>query len=263
MDALRILADEPLDETSRTPLYRQLKHRILRLMATGAIDDATPLPTEHALCEALGISRSTVRRCFGELVDEGYVIRRRGRGTFMAREGGAGNLDTLYLQASTSSTIERSGARSRSRVLKAHAIPAAPAIARRLDLAPGERVWEVSRLRLADDLPVSHEVAYLPCHLCPDLDQKDFNRSIYEYIAESSGALAVRTEESIDAVVLDRMEARLLGTIAGAAALRIAATSFDTLDRPFEASVGIARADRFCIRAHYGSDGARIEKVVS
>lgn len=262
MDALSAIAGEPLDTASTTPLYKQLKHRILQVVAIGAIGAGEALPTEEALCERLGLSRATVRRCFKDLVDEGYVTRCRGRGTFVADPGEAGGLDTLYTQVSTSSTIERSGARAESRLIRVRELPADAGIAKRLHIRRGTRVWEVNRQRLADGEPIMHEVAYVPRSLCPGLGQMDFDRSIYEYIAEASGKFAARTDEVIEAVALDRQEARLIGAGAGMAALRIVATSYDSQDEPIETSVGIARADRMRVLAHYSSEGARLRKEI-
>lgn len=261
MDPLALITQEPLSDNSPTPLYRQLKHRILQLVATGALDADTPLPTELALCDAFGLSRATVRRCFKDLVDEGYVTRRRGRGTFTSLPGGAGGLDTLFTRVSTSSSIERSGAVPGSRILRVRAIPAERGVAARLALAEGAEVWEVNRLRLANGDPIMHEVAYVARELCPALDQRHFDRSLYEYIAEASGVMPATTDELIEAVVLDRREAKLLGAMVGAPGMRIIATSFDVQGEPFETSVGIARADRFQIRAHYAGDGARFTKT--
>lgn len=58
MDILETLSASPLDHGSPTPLYRQLKHRILQLIATEALDASAPLPTE---AEA-GSTRSSSRQ---------------------------------------------------------------------------------------------------------------------------------------------------------------------------------------------------------
>ena len=260
MNPLATIASTPLDETSASPLYLQLKGRILQLIATGTLDDANPLPTEQDLCSALGISRATVRRCFKDLVEEGYVHRRRGLGTFVSKPSVGGGLDELYTRVSTSSSIERSGAAAASRILRIRVVKASKTIAEHLALKPGAALWEINRLRLANGTPVVHELAYVPRALCPHLDRADFSHSLYDRIAEESGALPVRTEERIEAVVLDGKEARLLEAQAGAAGMRIIATSYDGRDAPFEASVAIARGDRFTLRTHYASDGAHVQK---
>ena len=261
MDVLSALSREPLDDTSNVPLYRQLKHRILQIIATGALHESDPLPTEQKLCRALGLSRATVRRCFKDLVDEGYVTRRAGRGTFVAPSSTASGLDTAYEQVRTSVSIELSGAEAGNRLLRIREIPADDAVAQRLDLDPKAPVWEVNRLRLSNGKPILHEVAYVSLKLVPDLGRRDFERSLYEYIAESSGTFAARTDETIEAVALDAREARLLGADKGAPALRIIATSFDAAGTPFETSVGIALAGHLRVLARYGIEGQHVRKA--
>ena len=229
MDILETLSASPLDHGSPTPLYRQLKHRILQLIATEALDASAPLPTEAELCCALGLSRATVRRCFKDLVEEGYVRRRRGQGTFVNGAMSRGGLDALFLKASTSGNLERSGAVVTSRFLGLSRICASAATARSLNVEEGEPLWEVNRLRLADGRPVIHELAFCPVRALPRLEEADLlHTSIYTRIAESTHALPERTEERIEAVILDRREASLLETDAGtraSACSRVRSTS--------------------------------------
>ena len=263
MDALALISQTPLDEASDVPLYRQLKHRILQLVATEALAPGEMLPTEQQLSEVFGLSRATVRRCFKDLVDEGYVTRRRGRGTFVAAPGEQGGLETLYAQVSTSSFIERSGARASSRFLGLRLVEATGAAARALALGAGARAWELNRLRLADGEPVVHELAYVPEALCPKLGELDLEgQSLYRRIAEESGALAARTEERVEAIVLDKRETKLLQAPVGSAGLRIIARSLDVAGSPIEASVGIARADRLHLDVTYGLDGMYVRKAL-
>lgn len=263
MDALALISHDALDESSSVPLYCQLKHRILQLIATGTLGAGEALPTEQALCETFGLSRATVRRCYRDLVDEGYATRRRGRGSFVSLPEESSRLDTIYQQVSTSSAIGRSGARPGSRFLGIKVVPAAGAAARSLGVADGAPLWEINRLRLADKDPVVHELAYVPQALCPRLDSANLeSASLYQCIAEESGELASRTEEYVEAITLDRREARMLETSPGSAALRIVARSLGTQGQPLETSVGIARADRLRVETAYDIDGSSARKVV-
>lgn len=264
MDALALISHDALDESSSVPLYRQLKHRILQLIATGTLTVGERLPTEQALCEAFGLSRATVRRCFQDLVEEGYVTRRRGRGSVVAKPEESSRLDTIYQQVSTSSAIRRSGVRPTSRFLGIRDVPAAGPTARSLGVEDGASLWEINRLRLADERPVVHELAYVPRSLCPHLGESDLeDTSLYQRIAEESGELSSRIEEHVEAIVVDRREARLLQVPQGSAALRIIARSLNAQGRPIEASIGIARADRLRLEVAYDIDGSSARKVVA
>ena len=83
MDVNPILR-EHLSLDSDIPLYTQLVGIIKRNISTGVMQVGDLMPSEAELCRALGISRNTVRQAIGELEDEGLVVRKRGRGTFVA-----------------------------------------------------------------------------------------------------------------------------------------------------------------------------------
>ena len=73
-----------LSMDSDIPLYAQLVGIIKRNISTGALAVGDLLPSEAELCRWMNISRNTVRQAIGELEDEGLVVRKRGRGTFVA-----------------------------------------------------------------------------------------------------------------------------------------------------------------------------------
>jgi len=72
-----------IDEHSPVPLYHQIKLLILEAIRTGVYVPGRRLPTEHELCEHLGVSRTPVNRALAELADEGAILRVRRRGTFV------------------------------------------------------------------------------------------------------------------------------------------------------------------------------------
>ncbi|MPZ51197.1 MAG: extracellular solute-binding protein [Acidimicrobiia bacterium] len=73
----------PIDPDLPVPLWFQLKEHLLDEIVAGQFDDGAQLPTEHALCEEYGISRTPVHRALAELADEGVILRHRRRGTFV------------------------------------------------------------------------------------------------------------------------------------------------------------------------------------
>lgn len=258
MDSLSAIAAQPLEAGSQTPLYHQLKQRILQLIATGSLDASTPLPTERQLCERFGLSRATVRRCFRDLVDEGRVVRRRGQGTFVRPVSGNPRRGAAL---SFSSEMEDAGRVPSSRVLSLGRKVATKGISRRLEVGDGTPVWEIRRLRLADGVPLQLATAYIPCELCPSLTKGDLRSSLYALIAERSGHLPARAVESYEAVCLDASEARLLGVRPGSAALRALRTSYDTTGRAFEASVLIAPGGRDRLVVSLTADGTELSRV--
>lgn len=258
MDTLSTLSREPLDPDSPTPLYQQLKERILQLIATRAFDEETPLPKEQDIAQVLNLSRGTVRRCFQDLVDEGTVVRRRGRGTFVAWPGDAHTLETAF---NFTGEIAALGMTPSSRVLSLRQQEARSGVSKRLGVADGTKVWEIRRIRLADDKPMQYVTAYVPCKICPNLSRKALESSLYTLIAEASGRMPARAEEVYEAINLDAIEARGLGLEPGTAALRVLRTTFDQHGRPFEASVIVLRADHNRFRVVLDTAGMTFSKI--
>lgn len=240
MDPLHLIAAEPLDPEAETPLYQQLEQRLLQLIASGALDGRAPLPTEMELCEAFGLSRATVRRCFADLVAEGRVVRRRGQGTFVA--GGKASHSGPFLNFSQ--RMASSGRASSSRVVSFARERAAGGVARRLRLEDGAPVYRICRVRLADGRPMTMDTSHIPCSLCPDLSRDDLTGSLYALLAERSGLLPARADERFEAVGLTDVEAETFDMEAGSPAFLITRTTYDQHDLPFETAVTVAPGDR-------------------
>ncbi|MDD3485329.1 MAG: GntR family transcriptional regulator, partial [Atopobiaceae bacterium] len=142
MDALSAITADPLDHASATPLYLQLEQRILQVIATGGLDETTPLPTDQELCQNLGLSRTTVRRCYQDLVDTGSVVRRRHEGTFVCPTSTRQNLGMLL---NFSAEMAREGKEATSEVLGLRRRASDRGISKRLQVPDGTEVWEIRR----------------------------------------------------------------------------------------------------------------------
>jgi DNA-binding GntR family transcriptional regulator len=139
------------------PRYYEIEQALRARVAELRPDD--PLPSDAMLCEEFGVSRMTARNAVQRLVQEGIVYRVPGRGTFVAEppvHRQAGNL------LSFTEEMRRRGRVPSSRLLGREVREPGPAEASRLQLAPGEAVIALRRLRVADDEPVAIEEAVFP-----------------------------------------------------------------------------------------------------
>ena len=240
MNALELIAGKPLDLESELPLYQQLEERILQAIAAEALEPDQPLPTEIALCEALGLSRATVRRCFEDLVERGCIVRRRGKGTFISRRptphGGP------YLNFSD--RMAAAGLYPSSQTISFERMDPPTFVKRRLRLGDNEQIFRIKRLRLADERPMTIDTVHIPCRICPALTEQDLKQSLYRIIAESTGTMPARADETLEAVSLTRQEAELLDADPGLASFLITRTTFDGSGMPFEVTRTVAPGDR-------------------
>lgn len=260
MDVLQTLAQRPLDPDSAVPLYRQLKERILQVIATRALDANTPLPNEEDIAKTLGLSRGTVRHCFKDLVDEHRVVRRRGQGTFVNYKQEEHTLETAF---NFTQEIAALGMTPSSRVLSLKKKAANSVIAKRLEIPRGTKIWEIRRVRLADEKPMQCVTAFVPCSFCPELTAESLASSLYTRIAEATGTMPAKAVEVYEAVNLDQAEARALQVPPNVAALRTIRVTYDEAGQPFEASVIVSRADRSRFMLTLTTEGTSFSKVTS
>jgi GntR family transcriptional regulator len=140
------------------------------------------LPSERELCEKYHISRITVRTALNTLAQEGLVQSAVGKGTFVAEPAFNEELSPL---SSFTQHLQRRGLEASSRVLETSILPADDLLSSKLSIPRAAEVVRISRLRLANHLPIAVQLTYLPHHLYPGLLKIDFSdRSLYDVLCE-------------------------------------------------------------------------------
>ena len=142
---------------------RETRERVLELIEELGVGDA--IPSERQLGIDLSVSRLTVRAALDELVREGYLVRRRGAGTFVAEPKVAKGIDIT----SFSDDMRARGLTPASRTIELRTIPAGARLGRILHVSPSEPVVAVKRLRLADGEPMAIELLHVRSSLVPGL----------------------------------------------------------------------------------------------
>lgn len=188
------------------------------------------------------ISRMTVRQAINNLVNDGYLVRKRRKRTFVATKKIEQPLKGL---TSFSEDMRARGMVPGTTLLAFHTIPASPSFASQLGIGEGEGVYEIHRIRLADGLPMALETAYVPCSLVPGLTEQNVSGSIYEFIENKLG-LTIRSETQVlEASVARKLEAELLQIKEGAPVLLIQRNSYLQTGQPLEIVKSVYRADRY------------------
>jgi GntR family transcriptional regulator len=226
------------------------KHVQLREYVRALVREAQPgtaAPSERELVQQFGVARMTVRQALDALVAEGLLQRSPGRGTFVSHpRRGIG-----LLRGFTEEMTAR-GMLAESQTLLARLDQAGPAVARALDITPGDPVIRWKRLRRANGNPMSIEDAYLNEVLLPGFLQRGMPTSLYDALG-ARGLRPTRAEDSVGSDVASAEEATLLEVPAGAPVLRHSRRAL-VRDRVIEVSRTIYRADRFTFRVHLGRE---------
>lgn len=215
------------------------------------------LPPERRLCEILGCNRVALRKAIAQMVGENLLFSVHGTGTFLAP---AKFTEDASRFISFSSSWQSEGHRVTSKLIKFNKTNANLKTAQVFDIPLGAKVYELKRLRLIDDIPLTIETSYIEESHCPGLLSYNFDGaiSLYCILREEYGINITRQQQNIRTSKIRADEARLLCVKEGVAAFYVTATGLTTDGTVIERSISIARADRFAIsyqaRACTGSE---------
>lgn len=230
------------------PLYEQIKDYLLTCIDQGTYLPDTRLPSERDLAEQFGVSRLTVKKAMGDLLQSGLVYVQIGKGTYVSRAKTDQSLDSL---TSFSEDVSKRRQRPGSRVLEAREIQASPEDARILRVSPGAPLYLLRRVRLADGVPMAIESSRIVAALCPGLlNGRDFAReSLYNALRGDYGIRLTYAEQSMEARLAALEEAHLLQVEARAPILGISRVTYTDADQPVEYVLSAYSGTRYKFQA--------------
>ena len=161
-----------------------VRNELRRAILSGEFPFGSKLPNEDMLCDRFGVSRVTIREAVRGLIEDGYVVRRQGSGTFVTRRPNLRNsLDSNF---SYTEYLESAGTRPRaSRSWVPGPSPRTPRRCEALALPAGSDVVELRRIRTADRRPAIYSIDLLPSDIVdPVRDRAAFKGSMYRFLAE-------------------------------------------------------------------------------
>ncbi|MBL8362408.1 MAG: GntR family transcriptional regulator [Rubrivivax sp.] len=216
-----------------SPLYQQVKALITRGLQSGDWKPGEAIPPETELAARFKVSQGTVRKAIDELAAENLLVRRQGKGTFVATH--AEEHQQYRFLRLTPDAGER--ARLRRRFLDCRRMRAPADVAKWLGLDRGEHAVQVRRLLLSGDTPVVLDDIWLPGGLFRGLTAEKlatYRGPMYGLFEAEFGVNMIRAEEKIRAVAATADEAALLGCAAGAPLLLVERLSCTYGDKPVE-----------------------------
>ncbi|HET8785780.1 MAG TPA: GntR family transcriptional regulator [Candidatus Limnocylindrales bacterium] len=198
---------------TRPLLADVVRDGLRRAVITGGYEPGSKLPNEDALAERFDVSRATIREAVRGLVEEGYLVRRQGSGTFVtARPLLRNSLDTNF---SYTAYLESTGVRAGRRILGVRVVPADESVAARLRIDEGTRVVELTRVRTADDRPAVFSIDRMPADIVDaERDRDALSGSIYAMLA-SLGHPVRHGEAAVEPAAADGELAAMLAVPEG------------------------------------------------
>jgi len=234
---------EVIHKDSALPLYYQLIERIRAEIESGRWQPEQQIPSESELCDLFDISRAVVRQALRELEYEGLLVRKQGKGTFVARPiiayRLAQSLIGLY------EDVAAKGPAPISDVLRKETTKASATVAHALQIEAGDDVLLIERLRSVDNEPLVLVTNYLPHDLREVIFDADLRtQSLYVLLEQRCGFNLSHGQRTIQAVAADARQAELLQVKKGAPLISFDGVTYIEGGRPIEWYHSVHRGDR-------------------
>ncbi len=237
-----------VERKSPVPLYIQLRQLLSDRISVGEWRPGDMLPTEEQLQDQYDLSRTTVRLALKELEIEGKISRQQGRGTFVAEPKISHSPDPHF---NLTAYLEQKGMKPGWQVLSKRWVKAKAELAERLEITAGTPVFQLRRLRLANEEPIGYHIAHVIPALGAAVDQERLDQGGSLDYLHGPGLLEQSyANRTIEAVLASKETAKLLLVEEGSPLLMIRRQVMDANGRVVEDMQAVYRGDRFQYRVH-------------
>ncbi len=230
-----------------SPLYQQIKGLILQGLDRGEWKPGEAIPSEFELAARFQVSQGTVRKAIDELAADNLLIRRQGKGTFVATHNEA-KVRYRFLRLASDDGRQ---AVSTSQILDCRRTKAPADVAQALDLRAGDIVVNMRRVLSFDDTPTIFDDIWLPGAPFKGLTMESLTRyrgPVYALFETEFGVSMVRAEEKLRAVSATEAQAEWLKVPVGSPLLQVERVSYTFGDRPMELRRGHYVTERYHYR---------------
>ncbi len=228
-----------------SPLYQQIKGLILQSLQQGEWKPGEAIPSEIDLAARFRVSQGTVRKAIDELAADNLLVRRQGRGTFVATHAEQHVQYRFLRLLPDHSTPSEEGPAQRD-VVECRRQRASADVARALGLRTGDPVLQARRLLRFAGVPTILEDLWLPAGPFKGLTAErlsDYHGPMYALFEAEFGVRMVRADEKLRAVLPDEPQAELLGITPATPLLSVERIAYTYNDVPMELRRGLYRTD--------------------
>jgi GntR family transcriptional regulator len=221
-----------------SPLYQQIKALMTRELQAGAWKPGEAIPSELELAARFKVSQGTVRKAIDELAADNLLVRRQGRGTFVATHAE----QTTQFRFLRLAPDDGAPGGTQRRFIDCKRLRAPADVGRALGLRSGDAAIEIRRVLSLKGAPVVFDDIWLPAVLFKGLTGERlsaYRGPMYSLFESDFGVRMIRAEEKIRAVAADAEAAEVLGLAAGAPLLSVERLSYTYGDKPVELRRGL------------------------
>lgn len=230
-----------IDKNSPIPVYYQLKNDLTSKIAKGVWKSGDCIASERELCEIYGVSRMTIRQAVGELVQEGVLLRIKGKGTFVCEQ-------KLKQQDMMSFTeiIKKTGNELVTEVLEFSTIETPEDFE---DIFTLDNLYKIKRKRIVDKECVALETVYIPVDYCGYIDKDMLNGSLFK-ILEKFGYVVDYSTSSISAIIINEELKEIFSVDQEVPMLKVISKTYDNKDKMIFLEEAIYRSDKYLLEVN-------------
>lgn len=230
-----------IDKNSPIPVYYQLKNDFIKKIASGVWKAGECISSERELCEIYDVSRMTIRQAIGELVQEGILTRKKGKGTFVCEQK-VNQKDMM----SFTEMIKQSGRSLETKVVEFEIIDTPEDIQ---DVFILDRLYKISRKRIVDNECIAVETVYIPVDYCGHLNKEMLEGSLYK-VLEGFGYIITNSNSSIVAVNVDDEIRKILECEINTPILKVVSKTFTNTDKLLFLEEAFYKSDKFTLQVN-------------
>lgn len=215
-----------IDKNNTLPLHAQLKAFLVERITSGYYAPGSRIPSERELCDEFNISRTTVRETIRQMEKDGLILKVAARGMFVAEP--KHEVDIRVSLDGYTSDLKRQGLAPSSKLISINVIPKVDeSIAKKMQLAPGDEVVKIVRIRLINNSPLALHTAFLNYKLCPNILNHNLTQeSLFQILITENKLQLTHAEEKFYAALANPEENHYLNLNYPAAVLRTERITF-------------------------------------
>ncbi|MFB3886722.1 MAG: GntR family transcriptional regulator [Thermodesulfobacteriota bacterium] len=238
-----------LNNHESTPLYKQLGRILRQQIEGGKFKFDYPIPSERSLCDKFKISRITVRQAISEMINEGILYRKQGKGTYVAKRKITQGLARIV---NFTRTVLDLGMNPSTKILGDEIQPVDFQIAKVLDVPVDSQILKLSLLGMGDQEPLVLYESYFPLSLGRKMareafrmEKKKLSFSTYDLYGDSSGIFPASINQTFEAITAGERLASLMHVKKGTAIFMITSVFMAQDQHPLEFRKAMYRGDRY------------------
>jgi GntR family transcriptional regulator, N-acetylglucosamine utilization regulator len=231
-----------IDFKSKVPLYFQLKEQIKQNILKGEYKEGDLIPSEREFSNNYELSSTTIRRALNDLVQENFLDRKAGKGTFVRRRKVKRDLRKVL---GFTKNMTEMGLTPTTKVLSQKVVMPNAFARERLRLEKTAKVVRLERLRLADDLPMMLETRYIRTDLCPGIEREELSSSLWRTLEAKYGRKPNRHSQGMTIATVSGHAASLLTLNDNSLVFMIKGVTYVQDNEPIECEESLYRSDKY------------------